>query len=489
MKEHYIEDLIEWFIDQPLAPNEAGINSISREEAYIDLAVLSGEKVDIEWCNSDRKAIMDMKHLQLESIGIDDIWKPTDQLVIVRGVAGIGKSTMIQRYVLKWAKDEILTGVCNDGKIEFLFFFECRELNTISNLESFEELLKVKYPHILEYIGVVDLQNIADRIMIIVDGLDELQGIYPDHLNESEETSYVTTDLVKKMIDTKSTSILKGHKTIACGRPKACETVKQQLMQKSRIKTIEVCGFSESKAKEYVEAFFKRDPKKAAKVNELMEKPNIRVMSSVPIFLWVICLLHSEDFCDFGDEINTVTELYIYGLFTFLKNHLRGCCTDIENKNLTDLVTTKEFGEIIISLARLSVKTYMNHQVVFTDEDINDVNQCPIHLEQTGFIVKYPPGRFAVDTYQFRHLAFQEFLCSLYLCLVKGVSKYNTNRELSSCTPTILGIHCLREKQTNKLFMAFYRIYLQSIRLQGRIKILLQVHTKILRTTNLSTSI
>ena len=71
--------------------------------------------------------------------------------------------------------------------------------------------------------------------------------------------------------------------------------------------------------------------------------------------------------------------------------------------------------------------------MVFTDNDINGTVKCPIHLEQTWPIVKYPAGRFAVDTYQFRHLAFQEFLSPLYLCLVKGVSKYNMNRELSSC--------------------------------------------------------
>ena len=104
------------------------------------------------------------------------------------------------------------------------------------------------------------------------------------------------------MMDTKSSTFFRGHKTIACGRPKACETVKQQLMQKVRIKTIEVCGFSKAKAKEYVDTFFKNNPERAVKVNELIQNPKLRVMSSVPIFLWVICLLHSEDTYDFGDR-------------------------------------------------------------------------------------------------------------------------------------------------------------------------------------------
>ena len=431
--------MIEWIIDQPFNPNAAGgINCMSREQGYVDLAVLSGEQADAEWQNSDGETIMDMKHFKLESIGIDDIWQPTDQLVIVRGVAGIGKSTMFQRYVLKWAKDEILTGAGNDGKIDFLFFFECRVLNTMPNIKSFEELLKEKYPQLCPHIDLSDLQNIADRIMIIVDGLDELQGIYDEDVQKG---TFPTTELVKRMINTKS-SILKGHKTIVGGRPNACEFIKSKMMQTQKIKTIEVCGFNESKSIEYIERFFQADVKRAEKVKEIIKRPNIRVMSSVPVFLWVICLLYSEDF---EEEINSVTELYTYGLFTFLKNHLRGN-KNLESRGLSALVSTKEFGEMVYSLSKLSVKTYMKHQVVFTDDDIEGV-QCPIHLEQTGFIVKYSVGKFGIETYQFKHLVFQEFLCALYLCLAKGVSKYNTNRELSSCTPTILGIHYLVREQ------------------------------------------
>ena len=90
-----------------------------------------------------------------ESICIDDLCKEEDQLVIVRGVAGIGKSTMIKRYVLKWAKNEILTSSTDNAKhIDFLFFFECRELNTTPNICSPEEMLKTKYPDILEHINI-----------------------------------------------------------------------------------------------------------------------------------------------------------------------------------------------------------------------------------------------------------------------------------------------------------------------------------------------
>ena len=211
--------MTEWIIENPLNPNQAEDFS-TREEAYVDLSVISGETADTEWLNSDREDVMDLKYLKQESICLDKIWEPTDQLVIVRGVAGIGKSTMIKRYVLKWAKDEILTD--NNGRIEFLFFLECCELNAKPNLKSLDQLLREGYPHVFKHLDLFDLQNISDRVMIVVDGLDELQGIYK---NVSEDT---TTKLIKTMVDTKST-LLKGHKTIACGRPKACEFIKSKM--------------------------------------------------------------------------------------------------------------------------------------------------------------------------------------------------------------------------------------------------------------------
>ena len=444
MKQYYIKELINWIIDQPF-DQSGSIDCISREDSFIDLAVLSGKEVNREWLNSDREAIMKLEYLQQESIGINDIWEPTDQLVFVRGVAGIGKSTLINRYVLKWAKNEILNDD-DDSRIDFLLLFECRELNTLTNIHNLEELIRSKYPQIFHSIAYTDFQTTANRVMIIVDGLDELKGIYDDN---NEEPSPMR-ELVKSMIDTKS-SILNGHTTIACGRPNACEFVKSTLVHSQNVKTIEVCGFDRTKSIEYIERFFNGNSEKAEKVKGILKQPNIRFMSSIPVLLWIICSLYAEDF---QGEITSTTELYTYGLLVFLKKHLHHF-QNFEHQNLSALVKTKEFGEIIYSLARLSVKTYMNNQVVFTDNDIKSI-KCPIHLEQTGFIVKHSTGMLGTQVYQFKHLIFQEYLCALFLYLAKGVSKYNTNRELKSCTPTIIGLHHLVMEQNNKLFTEFY---------------------------------
>ena len=313
------------------------------------------------------------------------------------------------------------------------------------NVKSFEELLKVKYPEFFKRIELSDLQNIAGRIMIIVDGFDELQGVY----NEAKEEMFPMREIVEKMINSEST-ILKGHKTIVGGRHSACESIKSKLT-KTRIKMVEVCGFSENKSKEYIEHFFGSDVQRADKVKEIIKQPKIRVMSNVPVLLLVICLLYSEDF---EEEMHTVTELYFYGLIAFLKNHVRR--QNNPEDSLSSFVTSKRVGEIVYSISTLSVKTYMNGKVIFTDDDIGAI-AVGLNLEATGLITKHSVGKFGYKAYQFKHLIFQEFLCALHLCLAKGVSEYNTNRELSSCTSTILGVHHLIETEKNQLFSAFYK--------------------------------
>ena len=60
-----------------------------------------------------------------------EVLQPNDELIFVRGVAGIGKSTWTKMLPLKWAKqtlDEMIT-------IDFLFVFTRSEINAYAGCE------------------------------------------------------------------------------------------------------------------------------------------------------------------------------------------------------------------------------------------------------------------------------------------------------------------------------------------------------------------
>ena len=447
LRRHYIDDLLEVLIHQPLSNDGEENSKLDREDFYVDLMVLDSSVVDKEFSSSDREYLISKKFEKQESIELNKIIQRNDEAVYIRGVGGTGKTTLLEMYALRWAK-KCLGDIDDIPSFDFLFLFTCREINSLlADITTVEELLCHKYPEVFEIISLSDLESISDRVLVIVDGLDELQDIYDMH--KMSKIS-LNLDLISSLIDTKK-GIWKNHKVIACGRPKACEFVKQQFDQNS--KTVEVCGFNEENIVKYIDQFFNQKEDKAEKVKEaLVVSNNLKVMATVPVFLWVICSVYGEELIT--KPLNTYTELYTYASLIFLRNHFRGKSQQ-HNMSLFDVLGNEEIMNSVYALMTLSVQTYMQNKVLFTEDDIKQLT-CPTHLEKTGFIVRYKRNSFRKPVYQFKHLVLQEFFCGLSLCVTKWVSPYLRNRELSSCTPVIFGIHRLLNEGENELFISFF---------------------------------
>ena len=413
--------MISTLANQSLVGNHDTTHCHSNNDLYTELAVLKANEIDQDLeNNSDREALLEQRHLKKDSIELDKLFQQDDDVVFVRGVGGMGKTTMLEMYALRWAKRELNL----DLPLHFVFLFSCREMNRLyGNIVSMEELFREKYPEIFDIVSLKDLAPIADRVLIIVDGVDELQGVY-----ESESTSVnlllTPSQTIFNLINVHG-SVLKGHKSIACGRPKACDFIMRKVTQLQRdsrkrtnIKTVEVCGFKETQIDNYIEKFFAGNKKKADRVREAIQtSDNLKIMSTVPVFIWVIANVYSEDLIT--KPLNTFTELYMYACLVFLRNHMHGTETRNQNKTLIELLDKDVIYECIYSLMTLSVKTYMNSQVLFSEYDIVSLN-CPVHLEETGLIVKYSRGEMKEPVYQFKHLVLQEFLTGLYYALPKG---------------------------------------------------------------------
>lgn len=456
LRNHYIEELIDWLIEQPIRSEEAptlGSHYVSREKNYIELAVLEASNVDMELSNSDRESLMEQRHLKLNSIDFDDILHDNDEMVFIRGVAGIGKSTLINMYTLKWAKGELDKKI----NIDFVFAFKCCEINTYEGIESVEQMLTKNYPEVFDSITLDDLHALGSRVLMVVDGLDELQGIYEMEqiFGGKQSGAQKHQQLVYKLVNSKSSALCKNHKSIVCGRPKACEHLNSLVKRDHKTKVIEVCGFNERSVHKYIKTFFKsnKDGKQQLILNAISGSDNLKVMASVPVFLSVICNAYSEELLT--EQLHSHTELYLYTCLVLVRNHLQGT-TNRTYKTLSDLVQDHSVMQLLYSLMSLSVKTYMCNQVLFTERDVADL-KCSVHLEQTGFIVKYTCGDMKGSVYQFKHLVMQEFFCGMHICITKQLKPFAGNRELNSCIPTILGIARLLEDKSNKLFNEFFK--------------------------------
>ena len=376
-------------------------NEMAREKAYVDLAIIEEKQMKgQDWSKGDRDFHLRTNYFDKTSIRLEDLLTNSDHFVLVRGIAGVGKTSMMDSYVLKWAQGKLLNGKDCSDRIEFLFKLTCRNVNTFSDTSTAEKVLKTEFNTVFKYIDMDDLQDIAHRILILIDGMDELQSLH--ELTRKQKPAELP-DLVRSMYELIGQNILTGHKTIIAARPEACQIIDGIFKGKIKIKMVEVCGFNPRSVNVYIDTYFTDKPDAAQNVkNRINESENLTIMASIPVYTWVICVIFEEDM-----NINTpqtTTHLFSYACLLFIRNHVKrrlpipfpSNCSVLEIMHNTDVL------QVIVYLAKLSQTTLKDKKVVFTENDL-PLQNILIPLEHTGFIVKNQRK----NIYQFRHLVLQ----------------------------------------------------------------------------------
>lgn len=101
------------------------------------------------------------------TVMLADIFKScvSPRTVLKKGVAGIGKSFTVQKFILDWAEENA------NQDTEFIFSLAFRELNLSADNKSLYELLVEFHPELKEWRISEDF--LKTKIIVILDGLDE----------------------------------------------------------------------------------------------------------------------------------------------------------------------------------------------------------------------------------------------------------------------------------------------------------------------------
>ena len=407
---------------------------LSREEAFVELAIIEAQLMDEDWSYGDREFHMKTKHFERTSIKFEDILSREDDFVVIRGIAGIGKTSMVDSYVLKWAKHELLNGKKNSHQIDFLFKLTCRNINTFTDISTAEQLLRTEYGNVLKDVEFKDLEDVSHRILILVDGADELQSLHEISNTKTRQVPGLVRS-VYELIDKRS-NFLTAHKTIIAARPEACQIIDATFKSIVKIKMIEICGFNPRSVCVYVDNYFRKNIITAQIVKQKIEESeNLSVMASIPFYTWVICAVFNEDINI--ESPRTTTHLCTYACLLFIRNHFKQTLRDLfpSNCSLLEVINNTNVVQVILSLAKLSKSTLKYKKVVFSDTDLESI-KSPIALQTTGFIEKNQRK----NIYQFRHLVLQEYLTALYLYLKSSnLTKVLHENNYRSCIPIIAG--------------------------------------------------
>ncbi|XP_072523929.1 NACHT, LRR and PYD domains-containing protein 3-like isoform X2 [Salminus brasiliensis] len=399
--------------------NKTLLNSI-----YTQLYLIEGENQGV---NEEHEVLQVQKSLTGCTQGIpvncNDIFRPlpeeemteeherrglgerTFKTVLTKGIAGIGKTVSVQKFILDWAE-----GKANQD-VDFMFLLPFRELNLIKEDQySLHGLLCVFHPELKE----LD-PEIYDRckVMFIFDGLDESRiSLSMTLSSKNKNISGVT---MKSSVGALMTNIIKGELLSSAliwitSRPAAASQIPSHYV--SRV--TEIQGFSDLQKEEY----FKKkicDPSQANRVfSQITKAKTLYIMCHIPIFCWisatVIQQLLNQDSC--GEIPTTLTEMYIH--FMLIQSKTKNQKYHVNDEG----GPVKCNKEMILKLAELAFRQLIKGNILFYEEDLRecgiDVTEASVYSGICTEIFKEESVLYQKKVYCFVHLSFQEFFAAIF---------------------------------------------------------------------------
>ena len=153
-------------------------------------------------------------------------------LLLISGIAGIGKTWLLRKCLLNWANDKLWE------KINLVLLLECRKLNQYQNIDNIKQLLKVFYKDMFKEWDVCKHFS----LLFVIDGLDEFayldKLIKHNPLNPSKQFKIV--NVLADVLD------FQKHKCVVAGRFEAILQYKKKTRKCRNKLTIQIMGFNDN---------------------------------------------------------------------------------------------------------------------------------------------------------------------------------------------------------------------------------------------------
>eukprot|EP00062_Callorhinchus_milii_P026580 gi/632988857/ref/XP_007883338.1/ PREDICTED: NACHT, LRR and PYD domains-containing protein 3-like isoform X2 [Callorhinchus milii] len=317
---------------------------------------------------------------------------------VVSGVAGIGKTTMVQKIVHDWATGKIYP------HFHFVFIFKFRDLNRLHDRTTLSRLIVEQYPNLR---GVLDeLWKHPETLLFIFDGLDEFRARidFADSRRDTEPQRRCTdpeflcdvSDIVYSLIQNK---LLPGCSVLVTSRPTAL-----QLLAKAQVSVwAEILGFVGEERREYFHKFFEDQEVAAAVYSHVEENELLFTMCYNPSYCWILALSLGPFFTRKHNNKQrvpkTVTQLFSYYIYNILSHHS---------------VKMESPRDVMLKIGEMAFTGVSHRNIVFTDEDLIKYNLQPSQF-LSGFLMELVERESSEHSvvYTFPHLTIQEFVAAL----------------------------------------------------------------------------
>ncbi len=401
-------------IFEGIEENEAHLKAV-----YTELFITEGDMKEVHQVHEILKideAFKKENKTQNKPINCNDIFtllrknneKNEKKIVLTKGVAGIGKTVSVHKFILDWAEGEA------NQDIDCVFLLPFREINVIKDREfNLHEFLRKFYAELnnLEKSQLYEKCKLA----FIFDGLDESRlplHFKSETLNDVEERSSV---------DVLFTSLVKGQLLPSAlvwvtSRPAAANQIPPRYVGLFT----EVRGFTDTQKEQY---FRKRITDKTLAeriISHIKTSRSLYIMCHIPVFCWITATVLQDILIQNSEESisTTLTEMYIHFLLIQM-NMKNQKYDDQEEREYTKNLDSNR--EMILKLAKLAFEQLKNENIVFYEKDLKacgiDVSKDTEFTGMIAEIFKKETILHKKKVFCFVHLSVQEFLAAVHVFL------------------------------------------------------------------------
>uniref|UniRef100_A0A9J7YCC4 NACHT, LRR and PYD domains-containing protein 3-like n=1 Tax=Cyprinus carpio carpio TaxID=630221 RepID=A0A9J7YCC4_CYPCA len=380
---------------------------------YTELFITEGEMEDVNQQHEILKIddAFKNKKTQDKPIKCKDIFtelrkRNEEKIVLTKGVAGIGKTVSVHKFILDWAEGN------TNQDIECVFLFPFRDINVIKDKEvSLHEFLLKFYPEL------TDLEKSKlykeCKLAFIFDGLDE------SHLPLNFKSKTLDTVEERASVDVLFTSLVKGKLLPSAlvwvtSRPAAANQIPPQYVGLFT----EVRGFTDQQKEQYFRKRITDETQASRIISHIKMSRSLYIMCHIPVFCWITATVLQDILIKNNTEniSTTLTEMYIHFLRIQMDKKSQKY-DEQEKREHSDHL--KVNSKMILNLAKLAFEQLKKESIVFYEKDLKE---CGINVskdtEFTGMIAeifRMEDGLYKTKVFCFVHLSVQEFLAALHV--------------------------------------------------------------------------
>uniref|UniRef100_A0AAQ4RIF0 NACHT domain-containing protein n=1 Tax=Gasterosteus aculeatus aculeatus TaxID=481459 RepID=A0AAQ4RIF0_GASAC len=345
--------------------------------------------------------------------------------VMTKGVAGIGKTVLTQKFTLDWAEDK------DHQDIQFTFPFTFRELNVLRGKKFSLVGLVHHFFSETRAAGICRFEKF--QVVFIFDGLDECRLPLDFHNNE------ILTDVTESAsVDVLLTNLIRGKllpsaRLWITTRPAAGNQIPPECVGM----VTEVRGFTDPQKEEHFRKRF-RDKKQASRIiSHIKTSRSLHIMCHIPVFCWITATVLEEVLKtrEGGELPKTLTEMYIH--FLVVQSKVKKVKYDGGAE--TDPHWSPESRKMIESLGKLAFDQLQKGNLIFYESDLTecgiDIRAASVYSGVFTQIFREERGLYQDMVFCFVHLSVQEFLAALHVHLTFFSSGVNLLSEEQTTSP------------------------------------------------------